>query len=189
MERLPVLHTQRLVISVPTGADADRLAAYHSANRSHLAPWEPARADEYFTAAYWRRMLPSLAEEVRQDRSVTFILSSAADPTGPVQGRCALTNIARGPFQAAHLGFSLAASAVGKGLMHEALSAVIAFAFGELSLHRIMANYMPGNARSAALLARLRFLEEGLAREYLLIDGAWRDHVLTSLVNPRWQRA
>lgn len=48
-----------------------------------------------------------------------------------------------------------------------------------------MANYMPANARSAAVLQRLGFTIEGTARDYLFLAGAWQDHVLTSLTNPR----
>lgn len=47
-----------------------------------------------------------------------------------------------------------------------------------------MANYVPTNERSGRLLRRLGFTVEGYARDYLFIDGAWRDHVLTSLTNP-----
>jgi ribosomal-protein-alanine N-acetyltransferase len=47
-----------------------------------------------------------------------------------------------------------------------------------------MANYRPENLRSARLLARLGFIQEGYARDYLFIDGAWRDHVLTARLNP-----
>ena len=39
---------------------------------------------------------------------------------------------------------------------------------------------------SAALLARLGFVREGLARDYLYIGNAWRDHVLNALTNPRF---
>ncbi|NJN00832.1 MAG: 30S ribosomal protein S5 alanine N-acetyltransferase, partial [Aquincola sp.] len=53
-------------------------------------------------------------------------------------------------------------------------------------LRRVQANVLPDNTRSLALLDRLGFAREGLAREYLFIDGAWRDHVLTALVNPQW---
>jgi len=70
--------------------------------------------------------------------------------------------------------------------MAEALRALIAYAFGELGFHRIMANYIPTNERSGLLLRRLGFVVEGYARDYLEIDGAWRDHVLTSLTNPNY---
>ena len=68
--------------------------------------------------------------------------------------------------------------------MHEALTASLDFAFRDLRLHRVMANYRPEHLRSGRLLARLGFAQEGYARDYLFIDGAWRDHILTSRTNP-----
>lgn len=58
----------------------------------------------------------------------------------------------------------------------------IDYAFNDLKLHRVMANHMPGNERSAGLLKSLGFEIEGYAKEYLLIDGKWEDHVLNSLL-------
>ena len=70
----------------------------------------------------------------------------------------------------------------GQGLMQ-----VIACAFGSLNLHRIFANYLPDNERSARVLRRLRFEEIGYCRDYLHIAGRWRDHVLTSRLNLNWR--
>lgn len=67
--------------------------------------------------------------------------------------------------------------------MHEALQAAISYIFDELYLHRIMANYMPHNVRSGHLLSRV----EGMAKNYLFINGAWRDHVLTTLINTNFE--
>jgi ribosomal-protein-alanine N-acetyltransferase len=50
-----------------------------------------------------------------------------------------------------------------------------------------MANHLLDNPRSAKLLQRLGFVREGLAKDYLRIDGEWRDHVLNSLTNPQWE--
>jgi ribosomal-protein-alanine N-acetyltransferase len=58
--------------------------------------------------------------------------------------------------------------------------------FEQQKLHRIMANYMPSNKRSARLLQKLGFVIEGHAKKYLLINGQWEDHVLTSLTNENW---
>jgi ribosomal-protein-alanine N-acetyltransferase len=68
--------------------------------------------------------------------------------------------------------------------MREALLKANAYVFDSLGLHRIMANYMPSNERSAHVLDRLGFTREGLAKDYLKIDGRWEDHILTSLINP-----
>jgi ribosomal-protein-alanine N-acetyltransferase len=95
-----------------------------------------------------------------------------------------LTNVVRGVFSAAHLGYSVDAGEQGAGIGTEGVGAVVQFAFETLRLHRVMANYQPGNERSARLLRRLGFLSEGFARDYLYIAGAWRDHVLTAKNNP-----
>ena len=68
--------------------------------------------------------------------------------------------------------------------MFEALSAAINYTFVTLGLHRVVANYIPNNKRSARLLARLGFEIEGRARKLLLINGEWRDHILTAKINP-----
>ena len=67
--------------------------------------------------------------------------------------------------------------------MSEAVAAAVNYAFNELGLHRVMANNLPHNAPSANLLRKLGFVTEGYARNYLFIDGQWRDHVLTAKIN------
>lgn len=67
--------------------------------------------------------------------------------------------------------------------MFEALTEAIVYVFKELKLHRIMANYIPSNERSAKLLKRLNFLTDGYSHDYLFIAGRWQDHILTSLTN------
>jgi [ribosomal protein S5]-alanine N-acetyltransferase len=70
-------------------------------------------------------------------------------------------------------------------LMTEGLRVACTYAFNAMGLHRIQANHLPENLRSASVLRRLGFSVEGYARDFLLINGQWRDHILTSLVAPR----
>ena len=110
-------------------------------------------------------------------------------------GACNFSGIIRGAFQACYLGYHIDYAHQGQGLMQEGLEAGIGYMFDTQNLHRIMANYIPGNERSARLLERLGFEREGYAKAYLNIAGRWQDHVLTALVNPvfeapekRWSR-
>ncbi len=155
----------------------------------HLDRWSPPAGPAFFTEAYWRERLANAVEEFRADRAVRFVFHDKDDEHAAIVGTCSYTNIVRGPFQACNLGYQIARSHEGRGLMVEALAATNAFAFGTLRLHRIMANHRPENVRSARVLQRLGFACEGLARSYLFIDGAWRDHVLNSLTNPDFDAA
>lgn len=153
----------------------------------HLDRWSPPPAPGYFTPAFWSERLAASVDEFLGDRAVRFVLQErGAAPEAPILGSCNYTNIVRGAFHACHLGYQVARSHQGRGLMAEALTAANAFMFDAMRVHRIMANFRPENERSRRLLERLGFAREGLARDYLFIDGAWRDHVLTSLVNPRF---
>lgn len=183
----PQIETKRLILTIPTPDDASRMLEYVTDNREQLAPWEPLRPDEYFTREFWVDRLSSAVEEYDSRRSLWLVLLDRAHPLGPFIGQVNFSNITYGAFQAAHLGYSLDQRATGKGLMTEALTAAIKYVFEELNLHRVMANYMPGNEKSAKLLLRLGFKVEGHARDYLRLAGDWRDHTLTALVNESWR--
>jgi ribosomal-protein-alanine N-acetyltransferase len=70
-----------------------------------------------------------------------------------------------------------------KGCLEQAIN----YVFVELNLHRISANYLPHNIRSAQLLESLNFKKEGLAPKYLYINGEWQNHILTALINDNWR--
>jgi RimJ/RimL family protein N-acetyltransferase len=87
-----------------------------------------------------------------------------------------LSEIVRGSFQSAYMGYYALAPHAGKGFMSAGLTLVIERAFGELSLHRLEANIQPKNRRSVELVQRAGFRCEGLSLRYLRIAGRWRDH-------------
>jgi ribosomal-protein-alanine N-acetyltransferase len=66
--------------------------------------------------------------------------------------------------------------------MTAAVRAVVPFVFDSLELHRLEAACLPENTASMRLLERVGFKREGLARQYLRINGDWRDHVLYALL-------
>jgi ribosomal-protein-alanine N-acetyltransferase len=175
------LHSARLDLVVLSPAQAELESAYHLDNQQHLAPWSPLRPADYYSTEQVRLRLEQQAVAYGFGNAVHFALLEKA--SGQMIGTCNFTGIMRGAFQACYLGYSLAAAHQGRGLMHEALQTAIGHMFDELKLHRIMANYIPDNQRSAALLQRLGFEREGYARAYLQIAGRWQDHVLTARVN------
>ena len=175
------LKTARLILTPPSVADAEAMLDYHLRNRLGFQPWEPRRDERFYTVDGMRTRISAMNEKMLAQQSLHLLLRMPG--RAEIVGECGFTNIVRGPFQACHLGFSVCRGFEGKGLMLEALRCAIDFVFDELALHRVMANYRPENERSHRLLRRLGFEQEGFARAYLNIDGGWRDHVLTSLIN------
>ena len=156
--------------------------AYFSDNAAHLAPWEPLRPADFYAPETLRVRLSNAFDEAACGTAFQFGIISRE--TGDMLGACNFTGIARGPFQACHLGYSVAENQQGKGLMHRSLTTAIDYLFREQGLHRIMASYIPDNHKSERVLLRLGFERDGYAKSYLKIAGCWQDHVLTSLINP-----
>ncbi|MDB5361295.1 MAG: rimJ1 [Rhodospirillales bacterium] len=184
LEPLARIETPRLTLTLAPLEAAPRVVAYQRENWDHVARWSGPRGSEELSVAAWRRRLEQFAADERAGTALRFMLFPERNLGGPVLGVVNFTQIFRGPFQACYLGYALDYRLEGRGLMREALEAAIRHVFEALKLHRIMLNYMPSNERSAGLARRLGFAPEGIARDYLYIDGAWRDHVLTALSNP-----
>lgn len=153
-----------------------------------MAPWEPPRPADFLTEEFWRVQVGRHHRAFENGAAVMLFMFPRDDPS-EVAGQISLTSIVRGPADMCVIGYAIAERLQGRGLMHEGLRATIDYAFSTLNLHRLMANFMPHNTRSHAVLRRLDFVIEGYAREYLYIDGEWRDHVLTSLTNSAWKSA
>lgn len=172
----------RLVASEPSLADA--VTDYFSRNRGHFAPWDPPLPVEHGQAAFHATQLTEQSEQFDAGRVWGHWLTLLDEPARVI-GRVSLSNIVRGSFHSCNLGYAIDALHQGRGLMHEALAAVIAAAFApDANLHRIQAAVRPENRRSMALIGRLGFHDEGLARDYLFNGGQWRDHRLFARLNP-----
>lgn len=183
---LPRFETERLVVRLATDEDAPEIVRYFTQNREHLRPFDPVRPAAFYERSFWDAQVKHSVSEYLADRSLRLFLFRK-DPAQEVVGSANFTRFDRGVSYSCSLGYGLSASVEGQGYMSEALRPAIEFVFGSLGLHRIEATYMPHNRRSGNLLRRLGFVVEGYARDYLLINGRWEDHILTSLTNPGWE--
>jgi ribosomal-protein-alanine N-acetyltransferase len=183
----PQLVTARLFIELATPAHAAAHAAFFVRNRAHFARWDPPR-DGVESASYWARALAASQADFEAGRGVP-LAAFGRDAGDVLIARINFSQIVRGAFHSCMLGYAIDHDFEGRGLMHEALAASIDWLFDALKLHRVQASHRPENERSARLLARLGFRREGVARRYLFIDGAWRDHVLNARLNPRFDDA
>jgi ribosomal-protein-alanine N-acetyltransferase len=156
-------------------ADADALAELYARNRAFLRPFTPVAASDFFSAEGQRRRTRAAVAEARRGTLRRFVI---LDDSAELAGVVALENIIRGPAQTANLAYWVDEARNGRGLATHAVAAVLEEAFGPLALHRIEASTLVDNAASQRVLVRNAFERIGLARRYLHIDGAWRDHLL-----------
>ena len=106
---------------------------------------------------------------------------------GALLGHVEISQIARGNFQSAYLGYAIGAEHRSQGYMTDSLQLALRHAFRTLRLHRIEANVEPGNEASLALVRRAGFTREGFSRRYLKIRGRWRDHERWALLAEEWR--
>jgi len=71
----------------------------------------------------------------------------------------------------------------GKGLMTEALHAVLQYGFQQMALHSIEANISPANTPSIKLVEKFNFRREALFKENWFINGKFVDSAIYSLKN------
>ncbi|WOG25946.1 GNAT family N-acetyltransferase [Endozoicomonas sp. 8E] len=176
------IKTPRTQLTLLDSEHAGLLLEYRLTNRDHLTPWEPVRSRGFYTLEQCEHQLTEQYKSFEEGSG--FQLTAMTPDRKEIIGLCNFNNVVHGAFQACHLGYSISKKYQGQGLMFEIVSAGMDYIFQEAKLHRIMANYIPDNHRSAALLEKLGFEVEGRARSYLKIAGKWQDHILTSRINP-----
>jgi [ribosomal protein S5]-alanine N-acetyltransferase len=179
----PLLWGERVFLRLPTIDDVDSIVLFYRNNAAHLESVSPPKESNFYTIEFWQSKISNIERDFIGDRACNFwIFDFNSEPIGFIN----FSSFIRSGFQACFLGYGLAEARQRKGFMIEALALAISFVFNELNMHRIMANYLPNNERSAKLLRKLNFVVEGYAKDYLFIGDRWHDHVLTSLTNHDW---
>jgi ribosomal-protein-alanine N-acetyltransferase len=156
----------RVRLAAPAPGDRREFLDLVEASRTLHRPWTYPPAD----AASYRRLL----ERDRADNFFALLLRR--DEDDGIVGLFEFSEIVRGGFQNAYLGYWVGAPFAGQGYMREGIGHALRFAFAELRLHRVEANIQPDNKRSLALARSAGFRREGFSPRYLKIGGRWRDH-------------
>ena len=166
----------------PRASDFAEWRELRAVSRGFLQPWEPTwPADDLSRAAFRRRLL-AYARDREAGVAYPFFIFRASDDA--LAGGITLSNVRRGVAQMGSIGYWCGRPFTRQGLTLGAVKAVSEFAFRTLALHRLEAACIPENRPSRDLLGKAGFAEEGFAKAYLKINGAWRDHVLFGRVSP-----
>lgn len=164
--------THRILLRHPAPADQAEFLERARASRRLHAPWVQAPCTPEAFGAY-------LARAGASDHCAMLVCLPA---DGAIAGVITASNIVRGSFRSAYLGYYAFAGFERQGLMREGLQAMVRHGFGALGLHRLEANIQPANAASIALVRACGFALEGYSPRYLKIGGRWRDHERWAIV-------
>lgn len=176
--------THRLELRPLTLDDAEELLLLKLRNREAFKPFDPPYPDGHFTLRAQQDIIREFERTQRLGTSYGFGIFLKKDHE--LLGRVAIRNVERGAAMSGTLGFFLDAGHQSQGYMTEACKAIVNYAIKQIALHRVEAAVMPHNTASRRVFEKLGFRVEGLARSYLYIDGAWRDHLIYAVTKEDW---
>ena len=131
-----------------------------------------------------REEIERAQDDARRDHRYAFgVFLSSNDE---LIGRVALSNVSRGAWQNATLGYYIDQAHTGRGYATEAVRLTLEFAFEQAGLHRVQAAVLPRNEASRRVLEKAGFLREGRSTKYLQINGIWEDHEMFAITAEEW---
>ena len=161
-------------------SDAELLLALCSSQREFLAQYDPERPDGFYTVAGQRAGLQHSVAQRELDIRHRFLILLDGSPVGSLS----ISNVVRGPFQSANLGYWVAEQVNGRGVATRAVTEACRWAFEDGRLHRLEAGTLIDNVASQRVLEKNGFQRIGIAPDYLRIAGVWSDHVLFQRIAP-----
>ena len=181
----PEIAGKKLYLRIPTTSDFREWVQLRGGSKEFLQPWEPSWKDDELTFTGYKRILQYYIKELKTERGYPFFVFKISDNT--LVGGVTISNVRRGASQSCTIGYWMGEQFAGLGLMREAVKLLFPFVFGDLKLNRVEASCIPSNSRSIRLLNALGFSEEGLAKNYLKINGKWEDHILFGMNQDEWK--
>ncbi len=163
-----------------TVEDAEDMVRILVKNRDYWAIYEPRHRDSYFTIAVQREKIRESIYQARENREYSFGIFS--HDSNQLIGHISIYSIKRLPFLSALVGYSMDEEFIGRGIASEAVRLITTFGFEQLRLHRVEAYVAPDNVGSLRVLEKAGFEKEGLLKQFLFINGEWKDHYYYALL-------
>lgn len=175
--RPPVLASGPLALRTLARHEEHAWRDLRQSNRAWLEPWEasapPGRTEAPVT---FRGLLRRERRQWREESAYPFVIAHE----GQLVGRVSVAGIRWGAEHGASVGYWIAKSHAGQGIVPRAVALATEFAFSR-GLHRIEIAVRPENAASLRVVDKLGFRDEGMRPSYLYIDRGWRDHRIYAL--------
>ena len=172
----------RVYLRPPRIDDTGAFLAAVRASRALHGPWTKPPS----TKARYEAWVARFAPRGEMPTHAGYLLLRNEDHA--ILGVFNFSEIVRGAFMSAYLGYMGFLPHAGQGYMTEGMALALDVAFRKLKLHRVEVNIQPTNARSLALAQRIGFTREGFSRRYVKIAGRWRDHVRYAILAEDWAK-
>lgn len=172
------LETPRLILRKPEQGDLGDI----------LEIFSDPEVTRYWSGTPWAGMdeardwLARIGQNHADGSALALVLQE--NDSGRVIGTCTIFQIHRS--RRGEIGYALGRAWWGRGLMDEALHALVRFAFGTMDLRRLEADIDPANSASRKSLERLGFVREGLMRERWEVAGQVTDSEIHGLLRHEW---
>jgi ribosomal-protein-serine acetyltransferase len=170
-----------LVLRLPEASDAEVIFAIVDANRAYLSQWMSwvaASRGPADTLDWINKSRAGFADG--GEFGATILLNDK--PIGTVGlHHLDMVNV-RG-----EIGYWLAESFQGRGIMTRACRALIDYAIRERQIHRLEIRCAPQNLRSRAVAQRLGFCEEAILKEAQKLGDRWLDNVVYAMLAQNWK--
>jgi len=173
----PILTTERLLLRKITEEDADQVLFLRS-DRDVLQYLDRDPITSIDDAVQWIRMIDA---GVRSNEFIAWALSLKNEKQ--LVGTISFWNMKKEHYRS-EIGYALHPAQQGKGLMQEAMTAVLEYGFKKMNLHSVEANVNPKNVSSIKLLERNNFVREAYHRENYFYKGNFLDSAIYSLIAP-----
>ena len=180
---MAIIQTNRLTIRPLGRRDKRQWDRVRRLNKNYLSQWEatiPATSDAPKPEiANFASMIKLQRIEAKAGRTYSFGIFI----NNELIGQITLGGVIYGALRAGHIGYWISEPYSNRGLTTEAVLGVTEFGFTELELHRLEINVRPENAASIRVAEKSGFTFEGERKNYLHIDGDWRNHLCFVLEN------
>lgn len=185
-KEVDVIYGERLILKPLMPKDAKAVTKLVTDNRDYWSIYEPHHIESYYTIY---TQYNKLVESARlRSLNLEYFFGIYDKESGQLVGQISLYSIKQLPFLSCFIGYAMDQHYVGKGIVSEAISLMVQFAFKQIKLNRVEAYVSPRNVASVRVLEKNGFTKEGLLKQLLYINGRWEDHYLYAITFEQYKK-
>jgi ribosomal-protein-alanine N-acetyltransferase len=147
-------------------------------NAAWLTPWEATDPTGNQPAMTYGAMIRAHNKDGAAGLSYPWAIfrTIAHEPKPRLVGQLIAAPVLWGSMRSTSLGYWVDKAHAGQNIMPTAVALASDYLFTRVGLHRIEINIVPDNAASLRVVEKLGYRSEGLRKDYIHINGQWRDH-------------